>query len=462
MGSVFVRKGYKNLYIKFKKLDGTWSPPKNTGVPKDEPGAEEKARKILKKVQASIGAISDSDADATGPLTVSRYADLWIEKRRRLGIADATNEESRLRIHVLPHLGHLLLDDVRPRHLAKLVQDIRANSKIASKTRHNIYSSIAALYRDAEIDGLVERTPCILTKHQLGEARDKDPNFRDQAIFQSGEFLTLLTDLRIPFERRIRYALAGLGCLRIGEIAGLRWRFLDESKPPLAAIKIRFTYQKPCPQNKRARDMPVHKLLAEMLSEWRSHGWAETFGRPPTPDDFVLPYWKKRPGRRGRHGGSTGEMKMLTKNAMWKGLQADLLLVGFRPRRAYDLRRTGISLYRNAGAIRDVLAWATHGRSKEMTIDDYTNMDWQTLCAEIAKLKIVRPAASGAGSGSAGGGAESHRNESLPQESTEETALPGAMADQLDLDLPLDLLLATCQNHKRKRVEAPGVEPRKS
>ena len=79
-------------------------------------------------------------------------------------------------------------------------------------------------------------------------------------------------------------------------------------------------------------------------------------------------------------------MATLTKNAMWKALQRDLVLVGFRHRRAHDLRRIGISLYRNAGAVRDILNWATHGPPKDKTIDDYTNMEWETLCREIVKL----------------------------------------------------------------------------
>src|SRR4051794_6696665 len=121
------------------------------------------------------------------------------------------------------------------------------------------------------------------------------------------------------------------------------------------------TYSKPCPENKKARDMPIHPLLVTLLEDWRASGWEETFGRSPKPDDLVMPYWKRRPGRRGRHGGLIGEMAMLTKNAMWKALQRDLLLVG---------SSTG-----TRARCADILNWATHGRSKEKTIDDYTNME---------------------------------------------------------------------------------------
>jgi hypothetical protein len=136
-------------------------------------------------------------------------------------------------------------------------------------------------------------------------------------------------------------------------------------------------------------------------------------------------------------------MAMLTKNAMWKALQRDLALVGFRNRRAHDLRRTGISLYRNAGAIRDVLNWATHGRS---TIDDYTNMDWETLCREITKLRLApaQPAADA---------------QATEDELRDAVILEARRSRTLTVHLPLDLVGATACNDNKRSVETPGVEP---
>jgi hypothetical protein len=89
------------------------------------------------------------------------------------------------------------------------------------------------------------------------------------------------------------------------------------------------------------------------------------------------------PPRRGRHGGPL-EITMLSRSVTWKDLQ----FLRLRRRRAHELRRTGISLFRNAGASRDIPSWGTHGRPRNRTIDGYTTFDWETICAEIAKLDL--------------------------------------------------------------------------
>lgn len=101
-----------------------------------------------------------------GPVTVARYAQRWLEQRQGLG-ADWKTDESRLQHHVLPHLGEMALEDVRPRHLVDLFRKLRVQGTVAPKTLHNIYGVLKALFRDAHLADLVTTSPCILTEHQL-------------------------------------------------------------------------------------------------------------------------------------------------------------------------------------------------------------------------------------------------------------------------------------------------------
>src|SRR5207245_2197642 len=70
-------------------------------------------------------------------------------------------------------------------------------------------------------------------KYQLGENVDKDPEWRDQAIFARSELAQLISDDRIPEHRRVLYGLEGLGALRLREAAGLLWRHYDPEREPL-------------------------------------------------------------------------------------------------------------------------------------------------------------------------------------------------------------------------------------
>ena len=69
--------------------------------------------------------------------------------------------------HVYPQIGALLMRDVKPKHVAEVVT-IARNKKLAPRTVRNVYAIIQALFRDAEIEGLVTSNPCILSKAQLG------------------------------------------------------------------------------------------------------------------------------------------------------------------------------------------------------------------------------------------------------------------------------------------------------
>jgi hypothetical protein len=56
----------------------------------------------------------------------------------------------------------------------------------------------------------------------LLRSADNDPAWRSGAVFSREELEALLTDERIPADRRVLYALLGLVGLRFGEVAALR------------------------------------------------------------------------------------------------------------------------------------------------------------------------------------------------------------------------------------------------
>ena len=181
----------------------------------------------------------------------------------------------------------------------------------------------------------------------------------------------------------------GVAALRHGEAAGLKWMHYDVARRPLGRLMIRRSCGKPQTKTATRRDMPVHPALAVMLSAWQHEGWESMMGTAPMPDDLIVPMTD---GQRTPHG------KMRTKNDSYKRLQRDLRALGFRPRRGHDLRRTMISLAQDDGASREILQDVAHGRSKRDAIDDYTTLQWATVCAEVAELRVGMPAGGSYGS----------------------------------------------------------------
>ena len=83
---------------------------------------------------------------------------------------------------------------------------------------------------------------------------------------------------------------------------------------------------------------------------------------------------------------STGAMR--ADHHSYKRLVHDLEVLGWRHRRFHDLRRTFISLARTDGAVKDILERCTHTPGSRAAVDMYTSFSWETLCREVAKLRI--------------------------------------------------------------------------
>ncbi len=368
MGSVYAR-GNK-LWIAYAGRDGRRIAVSTSYAV----GQEAQARKTLAVIEEKLAAGEQFEAD-DGRVTVASY----FKKRlvsRKATLSTWRNEESRFRLYVAPRVGSMAMDEVRPRHVHDLVKQLRSQG-MAPRTLRNTYSILRALFRDAQIEGLVELNPCVLTVHHLGKVVDADPDWRRDAVFTRGEAETILSDEGIPQDRRVFYGFMFLGGLRFGEIAALRWRDLDGAAELLGRIHVTKSIHSVEKREKstktgRTREVPVHPVLAMLLAEWKLTGWPLLFRRSPGPDDLVAPSRLGKP-RSVSH--------------MLKKFHEDLTRLELRERRQHDARRTFISLARADGARPDILRWVTHGPSGSV-MDDYTTLPWETLCGAVACLKI--------------------------------------------------------------------------
>ncbi len=361
MGSLYVR-GTK-LWARYKDHRGKW-----VGAPTPyRAGEEEKARRFLAKLEAMTEATQTVNGGAGGgPVTVSRYAERWLGERRALGLAVGKGDDARLRRYALPVLGVLRLDEVRPRHIRDLVLDLRKRGELAPRTIRHVYGVLATMFRAAIGDELVDATPCVLQRGVLPKKADKDPAWRATAIFTREEVEVLVSDTRVPQDRRVVYALKALAGLRHGEAATLRWRQYDPELEPLGAINLEKT------KTGVPRRVPVHPTLARVLAEWKLAGWERAYERPPGRDDLVVP---------------ARTMKSRDDSDAAHAFRHDLETLELRRRRAHDLRRTFITLALVDGARRDLLEVVTHGPRGDI-ISVYSTFPWPALCDEVSKLRI--------------------------------------------------------------------------
>lgn len=364
MGSVYQKRG--KLWARFKNELGKWRDAPTPYVPGQEKLAQRYVDQRERKIRAVVEAGAQLGVPAGQPLTAAEYAEKWLKAREPLGLASTSDDETRLRRHVLPKIGAMTLEEVRPRHIRDLVMDLRSAKLLAPRTIHHVFHVTKAMFHHAVADELLDANPCVIPKGTLPKKVDKDPEWRAQAIYERPEVEQLISDPRIPEDRRVLYALKAIGGLRHGEAAGLTWRQYDATLEPLGALTLERT------KTQVPRRVPVHPTLARVLAEWKLSGWERTYGRAPTAQDLVTP---------------TRNLTPRDKHEAPKQLAADLELLKMRPRRGHDLRRTFITLAQVDGAARHFLEAVTHGPRGDI-MNVYTSFPWPALCAEVAKLRI--------------------------------------------------------------------------
>ncbi len=378
MGCVYARK--QALWLKYKDERGQW---KQTGSG-FRVGDEQKARELLASVERLVAAGASTVSD--GPLTVRRWAEIWIKEQREKGVETVRDYEARLRDHVLPMIGAMRLDQVRVSHIADLVTALRTKRKkgrkdehLAPKTIRHIYFSAHSLFERAVRRDLILANPCRLERGELPARVDKDPGWRPTAVYRRDEVEMLISAPAISEWRRVFYALLFLTGGRFGEISARRWRDYMADETPLGRLIVSSSFQSKTKREKstktgQTREVPVHPTLAAILASWRLAGWEQTMGRRPAENDLIVPFPLD-----GEH---------LDAQVMRRRLHKDLVALGYRTRRQHDTRRTFISLCLSDCARKEILQWVTHGRPRADQMDDYTTLLWAPRCEEVAKLKI--------------------------------------------------------------------------
>ncbi len=367
------------LWGRYKNAQGTWQSV-SLGL---RVGQEAEAAELLTAIKRQVKAGREVGLQpGEGRPTFQRFFGWWIERRKDRRLRAWCDDDSRIRTHVIDMLGPMKLDEVTPLDLEKVFLRMRDRGR-APKTVWNAYSAVRAMFRDAAKKGFIRQSPCVLGEEELGPMVDKDPEWRETAIFSRDEVASLMFDPRVPIDRRLFYSITYLAGRRLGETSGLRIRHLDLNAEPLGAIIFARSYARDRTKTNATIRMPAHPVLADILRAWLTTGFREMFGRDPQPDDFVVP---RPPQCRSKFGPSRD------KNYVRKQLLKDLDALDLRLRRTHDLRRSFISHAQQDGAQRDKLIRLTHPSEKKATaFAGYTEFSWIEFCIEVAKLNVAIP-----------------------------------------------------------------------
>jgi integrase len=362
------------LYIKVKMPDGRWKQA-STGFTLDQ---VEAASELQRRTQDQL---DNGIIEELGELTLGQWATKWLKARADdQAITSHYDDGLRIRDHLQgTALARMPIKEVRPRHVLRWVKDLRATT-MAPRTLRTVAGLVRTIFRDAVIEELIHASPFVLRRGDLPPVVDKDPEWRSSAIYTRAE-VEMIVGARdvLPLDRVVLYSVCFLGGLRLGEVLALRWRHISPDLEPLGRIVVAGSYNSKLKREKSTktqavRSVPIHKVLAKTLAQWRLSGWEEAYGRKPTDDDLILP--SRLNDTKCRHAA-----RVLMQ------FHLDLDTLQLRRRRIHDARRTFRSLCADDDGSERAIEWIVYGRKSSVS-GRYDEPSWQALCEPVLKLKI--------------------------------------------------------------------------
>ncbi len=369
------RSGQRSYWIDFRT-------PEGVRVQEVGGSAVDDAVRLLRQRRAEVAAGTYQRGAGSGDQTLATYAKRWIEHRRTSGVRTVGGEDQILRDHVLPSLGARRMADLRPRDVGALVAQL--GGTLAPKTILNVHGTLSALLARARFEDLISEN---VAKNLPRGTLPRNVRSRVVGAWTRAEVEALISDDRVPEDRRVGYAIAAFTGARLGEIAGMRWRDLDVQARPLWRWALRLQYGGETLKTERPRDIPIHPELQRLLAAWKIEGWPLFMCRRPTPDDFVVPRNAKLRTARPQHADAAHHSKQSLGS---KAAHRHAKKIGLDPtgRDFHSFRRAMITLCRTDGARVDVLERITHNAAGAM-IDAYTYFGWPELCAAVSVLRLA-------------------------------------------------------------------------
>jgi len=161
----------QRLWMRYQDETGKW-------CKKRTPYLIDQVDQAARYVAAAMRAIEDrkvaSSRDRAPGTTVRAYTDAWIKDREGRGISSVMDDRARLE-HAFPHIGHLQLDEVRPRHIRDMMRELRTGS-LAPRTIRHVYSTLHNLFENAVVEELIQLNPIKVKRGELPKKIDADPN----------------------------------------------------------------------------------------------------------------------------------------------------------------------------------------------------------------------------------------------------------------------------------------------
>ncbi len=325
----------------------------------------------LARINQELSAGEDYDTT----IKVDQYLTEWLAGKQALRPSTRLAYQSHINQHLVPHLGHLKLADLRAHHIEGMYRDIASQNDerqrpIGPVTIRRIHATLMSALTTAHSRGMVRRNPAAYI--ELEKSRSPRPEL--WTTRQLIEFLDLIGDDRLY----ALYSLLALRGLRRGEVVGLRWKDIDFSGRTLSirqqVVNVRGELTVGEPKSAAGvRTIALDQSTAELLRQHRAHQNSERLRAGPRWNEAGLAFTTA--------GGDVLDPAYVTKH-----FNRLVVRHGLPKLRLHDLRHLSATIGLEAGeSLKEVSARLGHS-SMAFTGDVYAQVTADTAHASAERL----------------------------------------------------------------------------
>lgn len=314
-----------------------------------------------------------------GATLLRDYLPEWLEARRgRIKASSYRSHESVIRLHIVPALGRLALEDVRRQHVNELMTAVR-DKGLSARRANAARSTLNAALADAEADDLVRRNVARGVDRLPHQARRGDP-------LTAAELTKLLLHVEGTRWYPLYLTTVGLG-LRQGEVLGLCWQDVRDDhvlvRHNLQYDNRRKAYYLEATKEDKEAMLPLLPKVRAALDLQRAQAAQERAEAGPTwQGDHVTRdlgdlVFRTRVGR--PYLGTT----------VLRRFQRDLAAAGVRRRVYHDLRHSTSNFLHTMGVPDSIRQGLLRHASISTTVGTYTHTDLAQLREALEALDAL-------------------------------------------------------------------------
>lgn len=207
--------------------------------------------------------------------TVRQYADGVFMPTKEASISENSryNYNVYLNVHILPKIGDMLLTEVTPAMITKLLIDFQKAGHAHASTI-KLYNILNGLFDMALMDDSIPVSPMMKVKRPAPR-KDEAKQEESEKAYTVKEMAYILSCVDSePLKWRVYINLAFDSGARKGEICGLQWQDIDWTKGAIAIRRnLQYTPQKgvfvTTPKNGKSRVVDVGQETIDLLRKLR-------------------------------------------------------------------------------------------------------------------------------------------------------------------------------------------------